>query len=62
MTALILYVAPTSRFSEGKSGSFMFVTSDGHLLVKTLAKSEFVLLRSKCRELITFLCEHPDRQ
>ncbi len=46
--------------SEGKSGSFFYFTSDTRFMVKTISKSEHLLLRSILKDYYRYLETHPD--
>ena len=46
--------------SEGKSGSFFYFTSDTRFMVKTISKSEHLLLRSILKDYFKYLETHPD--
>jgi len=46
--------------SEGKSGSFFYFTSDTKFMVKTISKSEHLLLRSILKDYFKYLEKHPD--
>ena len=46
--------------SEGKSGSFFYFTSDTRFMVKTISKSEHLLLRSILKDYYKYLETHPD--
>ena len=47
------------RFSEGKSGSFMYFTHDRALLVKTIDASEAAVLRAHAAAYVRHLVHHP---
>ena len=46
-------------FSEGKSGSFMYFTSDRRLIVKTIDASEFAILRAHAPQYVRYMVQHP---
>lgn len=46
-------------FSEGRSGAFMFYSSDQRFLVKTTTKGELIALHRCMKKYITFLKENP---
>lgn len=47
------------RFSEGRSGAFMFFTSDESMIVKTMSKEEADLLRKMASDYASYLFSHP---
>ncbi|EQC30308.1 hypothetical protein SDRG_11885 [Saprolegnia diclina VS20] len=55
-----LFSATTKeRFSEGRSGAFMFYTSDESFIVKTMSREECDLLRRMAPKYATYLMSHP---
>ena len=46
------------RFSEGRSGAFMFYTSDEMFIVKTMSREECLLLRKMAAEYAQYLMSH----
>ncbi len=47
------------RFSEGKSGSFMYYTHDRRLIVKTIDSSEAAILKAHAHEYTSYLRSQP---
>ena len=47
------------RFSEGKSGAFMYYTHDRRLIVKTIDLSEAAVLRAHAPSYVRYMREHP---
>ncbi|OQR90656.1 phosphatidylinositol-4-phosphate-5-kinase (Pi-PIPKD5), partial [Thraustotheca clavata] len=55
-----LFSATTKeRFSEGRSGAFMFYTSDESFIVKTMSREECDLLRRMAPRYANYLVSHP---
>ncbi|RHY35203.1 hypothetical protein DYB32_000340, partial [Aphanomyces invadans] len=55
-----LFSATTKeRFSEGRSGAFMFYSADESIIVKTMSKEECELLRRMAPKYASYLVSHP---
>ncbi|ETV76047.1 hypothetical protein, variant [Aphanomyces astaci] len=55
-----LFSATTKeRFSEGRSGAFMFYSADESIIVKTMSKEECELLRRMAPKYAAYLVGHP---
>ena len=48
------------RFSEGRSGAFMFYTSDESLIVKTMSPEECTFLRKMAPNYEAYMTSNPD--
>ncbi|CAK4105955.1 unnamed protein product [Aphanomyces euteiches] len=59
-TYVTLFSATTKeRFSEGRSGAFMFYSADESIIVKTMSKEECELLRRMAPQYASYLVSHP---